>query len=137
MLKPIKCDCYEEETYESLKKYYCTHFEHHKSFDSSKVAKCVTTWSVVSAIFRFFTDELDECGMDRFVLLLSGMLWAIENGGITEDDPDNLAYNAWFTLNEFKSGEFDDLFTPEDLMLIKKDLEMVFAYYDEHPVLKG
>lgn len=137
MLKPIKCDCYGEETYKSLKKYFYQKFDIDKSAITEEKAKCVVSASVVSAIFRLFTDELDECGMDRFVLLLSGMLWAMENGGISDDDPDNLAYNAWFTLNEFKSGKFDDLFIPEDLVLIKKDLEKVFAYYDEHPALKG
>lgn len=90
-----------------------------------------------AAIFYYYEIELDENEMDLFFLFISGVLWAINNGGIPDDDPSDLAYNAWLVLNEFATGEFDDLFTPEDLVLIKKDLEKVFAYYDEHPTLKG
>lgn len=136
MLKPIKCDGYDDETYESIKDYYYHEFNSYKELVPLKDGEAITR-SVVSVIFWLFTDELDLCGMDSVVLLLSGMLWAIQNGGIPDNDPDELAYNAWFVLNEFKTGKYDNLFTPEDLVLIKKDLKMVFAYYDEHPTLKG
>ena len=35
----------------------------------------------------------------------------------------------------FESGEYDDLFTPEDLVLLKKDIKKIKDYLSEHPEL--
>ena len=65
------------------------------------------------------------------------MLWAIEHGGISDEDPVDLAYNTWLALKDFSTGNYDDLFTPEDLVLVKQDIKTLYDYFDEHPLLKG
>ena len=79
----------------------------------------------------------DEFGMDRLVMLIAGMLFCIENGGIPEDDPADLEYTAWYDLQDFCTGNYDDLFKPGDIADIKQDVKTILDYYDAHPALKG
>ncbi len=79
----------------------------------------------------------DECGMERLVMLIAGMLFCMDNGGISDDDPADLAYNTWLAIQDFSTGEFDDLFRPGDLADLKADIRRINEYFDQHPKLKG
>ena len=79
----------------------------------------------------------DEFGMERLVMLIAGILFCLENGGIPEDDPADLAYTAWYDLQDFCTGNYDDLFKPGDIADIKQDVKTILDYYDAHPALKG
>lgn len=78
-----------------------------------------------------------ESGMDYFIMLIAGMLFCMENGGIADDDPVDLAYNTWLAIQDFNTGEFDDLFRPDDLADLKSDIKKITEYFDQHPKLKG
>lgn len=93
---------------------------------------CVRNWIDYDLNLMF-----DECGMDRLIMLIAGILFCIENGGIPEDDPADLAYTAWYDLQDFCTGNYDDLFKPDDIADIKQDVKTILDYYDAHPSLKG
>ena len=92
---------------------------------------------VRGAILLYFPEDVDDEGMDKFIVLAAGMQWAIDNGGISDDDPADIAYNTWDVLKDFLTGNYDDLFTPEDLMLIQKDVATLYDCFDKHPAPKG
>ena len=143
MLKHIPLHDYDEETeyrfcIECNQDYYRKIYEGRLNKDPiTGIHKhtpdiCVRNWINYDSINVF-----DECGMGRLVLLIAGMLFCIENGGIPDDDPADLAYTAWYDLQDFRTGNYDDLFRPNDLADIKQDVKFLLDYYDEHPALKG
>lgn len=116
---------------EVQKKFYTEYYDQiHRICKNAD--KCVR-----GAIALHFSEDFDEETMDKFIMLVSGMLWAIEHGGIEDDDPESLAYNAWSALEDFSTGNYDDLFTQEDFVLIKQDAKRLYDYFEEHPALKG
>lgn len=132
MLKHIPLSCYDEETYTSIKNFYTPFFE--RTYKRVKdISSCIRT----TIYYQFEEDEFVEERMDKLVVLISAMLWAIENGGIPDDDPADVAYNVWDVLKDFSTGNYDDLFTPEDLILVKQDVKTLYDYFDKHPLLKG
>lgn len=141
MLKHIEPSCYDEEKYEATKKWYQHYFEHiepvvHYAGHDTPTRRAPGQ-RVRGAILLYFPEDVDDEGMDKFIVLVAGMLWAIDNGGISDDDPADIAYNTWDVLKDFSTGNYDDLFTPEDLVLIKKDVATLYDYFDKHPALKG
>ncbi len=132
MLKHIAADCYDEVRYEESVAFY------NKEYDSvSEVIHKKADRVVVGTLMTFFSDDFDRGTMEKFIMLVSGMLWAMDHGGIDDDDPEDLAYNVWDVLKDFSTGDYDDLFTPEDLVLVKRDIKRIYDYFDEHPSLKG
>jgi hypothetical protein len=131
MLNHIALSGYDDDKYEATKEYYIKKYNRY-SAPGKPADKTVRNY-----IMTFKEEEFDEETMDKLLMLITGMLWTIERGGIADDDPEHLAYNAWYALKDFSTGEFDDLFTPEDLILIKQDVKTLFDYFDEHPSLKG
>lgn len=69
--------------------------------------------------------------MDKFVAMIAGMLFMMEHNDVKPDQ----AYGTNYDINVFESGEYDDLFTPEDLALLKKDIKKIKDYLSEHPEL--
>lgn len=131
MLNHIEASCYDEDKYGAQKSFYFRHYdEMHELRD--KADECIRC-----SVAFYFPEDFDEEGMDKFIILVSGMLWAIEHGGVEDDDPKDLAYNVWLALEDFSTGSYDDLFTPEDLVLVKQDVKTLYDYFDEHPLLKG
>ena len=140
MLKRIEAWSDDGDSYEIGKKFYQSVYDsidaevryvgsktpHHRNPDER----------VMGAIALHFPEDFDEEGMDKFIMLVSGMLWAIEHGGIADDDPEDLAYNTWLALKDFSTGNYDDLFIPEDLVLVKQDVKTLYDYFDKHPLLK-
>ena len=74
---------------------------------------------------------MNENGMNKFVAMLLGMLFMIQHDDVESDQ----AYGTNLDIQDFETGEYDDLFTPEDLALIRKDIEIIKAYLSQHPEL--
>lgn len=74
---------------------------------------------------------MDENGMEKFVAMISGMLFEIEHDEVEKDQ----AYGTNKDIQFFETGEYDDLFTPEDLELIRKDIKGIKDYLASHPEL--
>ena len=72
----------------------------------------------------FFEEEMEENGMDRLVLFVNAFLYAIEHG-ITHPD---FTQEVEQYIKDFETGEYDDLFTKEDLSLIRADIETIKPY---------
>ena len=134
MLKHIEASCYNEDKYEAQKAFYVISYDRvcYENEEPETPDKTVR-----GTLMTFYPEDFDEEGMDKFIMLVSGMLWAIEHGGIADDDPEDLAYNVWLALKDFSTGNYDDLFTPEDLILVKQDVKTLYDYFDKHPLLKG
>lgn len=90
--------------------------------------------SVNTTFWNNFDDEMDENGLCKFALMLSGLLFEIEHG---EVDPDQAYGTAWDIL-DFETGNYDDLCTEEDLRLIRGDIAKAKEYFALHPeMLEG
>ena len=81
--------------------------------------------------FDFRIGLMDENGMDKFVAMLVGMLFMIEHEDVESDQ----AFGTNWDINDFETGEYDDLFTDEDLDLIKADIKIIKEYLAAHPKL--
>lgn len=133
MLKHIPLDCYDEVPYQAVIYDHLNRIEQYFTRAGKKNAdRCIKGY-----IEYEHDGTFDECGMERLVLLVAGMLFCIENGGIADDDPVDLAYNTWLDIQDFNTGEFDDLFRPDDLKELKSDIKKIMDYFDQHPKLKG
>lgn len=88
MLNRIPPSCYpDEENYRSLIDHY------REQFDCMPIEPERVAAGVINLMF---TEEFDEEGMDKLIMLIAGMIWTIEKNALTDDDPRNLAYNTWF-----------------------------------------
>ena len=90
--------------------------------------------NAVKSVNAFFIDNeyyMDENGMEKFIKMLSGMLFQISKNDVETD----LAYGTYHDIKDFETGEYDDLFTPEDLELIRADIKIIKEYLAEHPKL--
>ena len=135
MLKHIPLECYFEDpyTYREVINEHTTKLQQYFTRAGKKNAdRCVKGY-----IEYELDGVFDECGMERLVMLVAGMLFCMENGGVPDDDPADLAYNAWLAIQDFSTGEFDDLFHPDDLAALKADIAKINGYFDQHPKLKG
>lgn len=135
MLKHIPLSFYFEEhyTYQEVIDEHTKKLEQYFTRNGKKYPdRCVKGYIGYELDYSF-----DECGMERLVMLIAGILFCIKTGGIPEGDPEGLAYTAWYDLQDFCTGNYYDLFTPEDLVQIKQDVKFLLDYYDEHPALKG
>ena len=89
-------------------------------------------WHVtVNWNFEQFSTQMDENGMDKFVFMVSGTLLEIRKNDL---DP-NLIYGTMYDIRDFQTGEYDDLFTEEDLVEIRKDIAIIEEYAATHPEL--
>lgn len=90
--------------------------------------------NAVQSVNNFLIDYeyyMNQNGMEKFVAMLSGMLFQIEHNDVDAD----IAYGVNYDINDFESGEYDDLFTPEDLVLIRADIKTIKDYLAKHPEL--
>lgn len=85
----------------------------------------------VNAAFCDMEYDMDENAMEKFVLMITGMLFQIDKGVVEAD----LAYGTNYDISDFKTGKYDDLFTPEDLKLLKADIKTIEDYLSNHPEL--
>lgn len=101
------------------------------SFNQFLKEGCSVVQSVDGTYYHGIDYVMDENGMEKFVAMLAGMLFMIEHDDVEADQ----AYGTNYDINDFETGEYDDLFTPEDLKLVKADIEFIKAYLLEHPEL--
>lgn len=71
---------------------------------------------------------IDENGMDKFAAMISGMLFMIEHNYIDEEQ----AVNTYLDIKDFETGEYDELFTTEDLKLILADIKIIKDFCNKH-----
>lgn len=101
------------------------------SFNQFLEADCTVRQAVNGHYYHGIDYLMDENGMDKFVAMLAGMLFMIEHDDVESDQ----AFGTNWDINDFESGEYDDLFTAEDLKLIKADIKIIKDYLSEHPEL--
>lgn len=71
---------------------------------------------------------IDENGMDKFAAMISDMLFMIEHNYIDEEQ----AVNTYLDIKDFETGEYDELFTTEDLKLILADVKIIKDFCNKH-----
>ena len=121
VLQKIPCD--REFAYSEAKEYYLEDLMHRKK-ETSAIG-CVN-W-----LMEDYSQRMDANGMEKFIIVLASMLFMIDNGSV---DPDT-AYGAKWDILDFETGEYDHLFTPEDLMQIRKDVQTINHFLDANPEL--
>ena len=77
----------------------------------------------------FFEEELEDNGMNRLVLFIDAFLYAIEHGATHPD----FIHEVEQYIQDFETGEYDDLFTEKDLSFIREDIAIIKNYLSNHP----
>jgi hypothetical protein len=79
----------------------------------------------------FFEGYIEENGMKRVALVIMAFLYEIEHGEVDAD----LAKAVKWHIEDFETGEYDDLFPEEDLKALKEDMQTAKDYIEAHPEL--
>ena len=79
--------------------------------------------------YHHIDHRMNENGMDKFVAMIIGMLFMLEHNDVEVDQ----AYGTNLDIQDFETGEYDDLFTSEDLALIRADIAIIKAFLSQHP----
>ena len=124
-LKRIPMFDYPNCDYETVKEMYF------RSFNQYLAEGCTVLQCVNGHYYHGIDYLMNENGMNKFVAMLLGMLFMIQHDDVEQDQ----AYGTNLDIQDFETGEYDDLFTPEDLALIRKDIEIIKAYLSQHPEL--
>ncbi|MED9969925.1 MAG: hypothetical protein UFA98_07955 [Ruminococcus sp.] len=104
---------------------------HEESFNSFLNAGCTILECVNGHYYLGFDYYMDENGMDKFVAMIAGMLFMMEHNDVEPAQ----AQGTLIDIQDFESGDYDNLFTPEDLILIKKDIQKIKDYIAKRPEL--
>ena len=104
---------------------------HYRSFKQFLDADCTVLQAVNGHYYYGFDTMMDENGMDKFVAMLAGMLFMMEHDDVESDQ----AFGTNWDINDFETGKYDDLFTDDDLRLIKTDIKKIKDYLANHPEL--
>ena len=104
---------------------------HFRSFNQFLEADCTVIQSVNGHYYHGIDTLMNANGMDKFVAMLAGMLFMIEHNDVESDQ----AFGTNWDIGDFETGEYDDLFTAADLILIKADIEKIKVYLSNHPDL--
>ena len=124
-LQRIPIEDYNDLGYSLVKESYFNHFNRYLKQGCS-ILQCV------NGTYYYQADYImDENGMEKLVAMIAGMLFMIEHNDVEADQ----AYGTNYDISDFETGEYDDLFTPEDLELIRKDIKVIKDYLKQHPEL--
>ena len=104
--------------------YTTTKEMHFSSFNQYLAEGCTVRQAVNGHYYHGFDSSMDENGMDKFVAMLAGMLFMIQHNDVEKDQ----AYGTNLDIQDFETGEYDELFTEEDLRLIREDIATIKAY---------
>lgn len=116
---------YEQEfTYEDIKESFMYWFEEYLKIGTSIIGCVKTEYNENDMVFS-------QNGMEKLVLVIAGMLFLIEH----DEMDDRIAFSTKWDIMDFETGNYDDLFTLEDLAAIKKDVAILNEYYAKHPEL--
>ena len=88
-------------------------------------------YAVNGAYYYVFEERMNENGMEKLTLMIAGMLYQMEKCDV---DPDQ-AYGTNWDTEDFETGNYDDLFTEDDLLLIRNDIAKIKEYLSLHPEL--
>ncbi len=124
-LKRIEMYDYPECDYQTVKN------ENFRSFNQFLKEGCTVEQCVFGHYYHGYDCYMDENGMDKFVAMIFGMLFMIEH----DDVESILAWGTNCDIRDFETGEYDDLFTKEDLDLIRNDIAIIKEYISKHPQL--
>ena len=83
----------------------------------------------VNWLMEDYDQSMNANGMEKFVIMLASMLFMIENDIVDSDT----AYGTKWDILDFETGDYDHLFTTEDLTCIKEDVKIINRYLGEHP----
>ena len=119
VLQKISCD--REFAYSEAKEYYLE--------DLNRRKKETSATGCVNWLMEDYYQSMCANGMEKFVIVLVSMLFLIDNKSVDADT----AYGAKWDILDFETGEYDSLFTPEDLILIRRDIEMINRFLDANP----
>ena len=111
--------------------YKCTKEMYLSDFNRFKREGCTVLKAVNGTYYHGHDVTMDENGMEKLVAMIAGMLFMIEHNDVEADQ----AYGTNYDISDFETGEYDDLFTPEDLELIRKDIKVIKDYLKQHPEL--
>lgn len=125
-LQRIPPDMYNECGYEETKEMFIDDFN-----QFINETNCTAIQAVNSSYYHGFDTLMDENGMDKFIAMIAGMLFMMNHNEVEADQ----AYGTNYDINDFETGEYDDLFTPEDLELIRADIKIIKDYLSKHPEL--
>ena len=102
-----------------------------ESFNQYLKSGCTVWQSVNAELYYGLEEDMDENGMEKFVAMISGMLFQIEHNDVEPD----LAYGTNWDIKDFETGNYDDLFTEKDLQLLKADIQIIKDYLCKHSEL--
>ena len=83
---------------------------------------------VSTTLYYHFDMEIEENGMNRVITILFAFLYEMEH---SEIDPD-LAYAVEWHIQDFEDGDYESLFTKEDLKLLKEDINTIKVFLKEY-----
>ena len=92
--------------------------------DLNRKKQEVSVIGCVNWLMEDYSQSMDANGMEKFVIVLASMLFMIENESVDSDT----AYGAKWDILDFETGQYDHLFKPEDLTLIRKDIKTINCY---------
>ena len=126
---PYYGDMYDD--YKSLREYYSDElFEDYKSSiegssDEDKFINFINFEIEDSSLFGHYD-------MEQAIAIIGFMLFAMKNDFIFK----NLIDEAYWTIDALKTGNFDELFTDEDLVYLKQDIAAIEEWFCGHPEYK-
>lgn len=95
------------------------------------VDDCGCSDAINHTIFNFLDDEMNENGMTKAINNIVSVLYLMKYSVL-----DNvICYDAYCDIKDLETGDYDALFKPDDLELIKKDIATIKDYIAKHPEL--
>ena len=88
-------------------------------------------WTSVRWLVREYEILFEDNYLDKFIFLIACMLFMMDHDTMDEE----IAFEVKWDIMDFETGNYDDMFTPEELVYLKADIRKINAYLDEHPHL--
>ena len=101
------------------------------SRESTHISDAQSAWESVRWLVREDGTVFGDNDMDKFIFLIACMLFMIHHDTTDEE----IAFEVKWDIMDFETGDYDDMFTPEELVYLKADIRKINAYLDEHPHL--
>jgi len=117
--KPI----YAEDTYTSIKETDYSFINELRKYYPEATAR-----QAVNENFNDLEDDMVQYGMEKFCHLLIGAIYMAEHGESDED----VFYSLSIDLADIDTGEYDYLFSEDDLKIIKNDIEYIRPFLEEY-----
>lgn len=124
-LKRIPMFDYPNCDYETVKEVY------YRTLNQYLKEGCTVRQCVNGLYCHHIDHRMNENGMNKLVAMLIGMLFMLEHNDVEQDQ----AYGVNLDIQDFETGEYDDLFTEKDLSLIREDITIIKNYLSKHPEL--